>query len=185
MNKQTQLRIAQKLQAATQRGVSNIQVAIVILVGILLLLGGLSGYRYIQQAKTNNEIQTLTDLKAQVIRLGEFSPITLNATTGANQLGALGFFSNSTIKVRTDGSAENTWGGDVTAIAPTTSSIEFTYVGVPSAVCGDIATKLNAVADSINVAGVEVKAAGADADIAAVATNCAGGAKTMKFVMTK
>jgi hypothetical protein len=158
MNKQTQLRIAQKLKAATQRGVSNIQVAIVVLVGILLLLGGLSGYRYIEQAKINNEIQTITDVRASVIRFGAFRDLTgMDENTAATE----GFFANTTIR-QVGGLVPgvfNQWGGLVT-VTGTATGITLTQAGVPGAACIDLVTRLDGVANTVVVGSETVKAAG-------------------------
>ena len=54
-----------------EAGVTNTQVAIVTLVGVILLLGSLGGFQYIGQAKVSNEIATLSDLRAATVRYGQ------------------------------------------------------------------------------------------------------------------
>ena len=79
---------------SSQRGYTNVQLAIGMIVAILITIGSISGYKYIDQSKVNNEINLLTDLKAATVRYGQFSGqfTTANMTTGI--LTGLNFFAD-------------------------------------------------------------------------------------------
>ncbi len=176
---QTPTSIKNRTRKALQRGFSNVQIAIGILVTIILLLGALSGYQYIQQAKVNNEVSTLTDLRAATVRYGQFAaPFTaVNSTLAI--LSNLNFFESSGFIVTRDGQGAvtgvtNQWGGAI-AVAPSAdgNSLEFTFNNVPRAACRELGTKVDNIVTAVSIAAVPTKAANASTNPALVATNCA------------
>lgn len=162
---------------ALQRGFSNVQIAIGILVTIILLLGALSGYQYIQQAKVNNEVSALTDLRAATVRYGQFAaPFNAN-NANIPVLANLNFFESSGFavdRVANPATVSNQWGGLVTvAVANNGNALAFTFNGVPRDACRELGTKLDNIATDISIDGVATKVAGGRSNPALVAANCA------------
>lgn len=164
-----------------QQGFSNVQIAIGILVSVIILLGSLGGFQYVEQAKVNNEVSVITDLKAATVRYGQFAA----PFTGDNVkaiLNGQNFFRSSGISV-TGTAAEpvmtNQWGGLVTVAFGTSvnegDSIDFTFGSVPNSICNDIATKLDTIVEQIKIGNVVTKAVGNPTDPLAVTTACSGG----------
>lgn len=165
-----------RLQArARQRGYSNIQIAIGILVTIIALLGALSGYQYIQQAKVNNEISMLTDLKSATIRLGGGRPLFTGTEITVANLSGMNFFQGAGLTV-TGATVSNQWGGTVTPSVGTISqagdSLTFTFTGVPTGACRELGTKVDNIAARVEIGGTETKAPGGTTAIGDVVTGC-------------
>lgn len=165
-----------------QQGFSNVQIAIGILVSVIILLGSLGGFQYVEQAKVNNEVSVITDLKAATVRYGQFAaPFTAANVTGPI-LNGQNFFRSSGISVTGTAAAPvmtNQWGGPVT-VTPGESvnpgdSIDFTFNSVPNNICNEIATKLDSIVENIDVNGTVTKAVGNPTDPLAVTTACAVG----------
>lgn len=86
---------ALKIKKLSQRGFTNVQIAIGILVGVIILLGSLGGYQYINQAKVNNEISNITDLRSATVRYGQFTGTFTSANVTTPILLGLNFFPNN------------------------------------------------------------------------------------------
>lgn len=160
-----------------QQGFSNVQIAIGILVSVIILLGSLGGFQYVEQAKVNNEVSVITDLKAATVRYGQFAAPFTGDNVKAAILNGQNFFRSSGISV-SDNLVTNQWGGPVTVAFGTSvnegDSIDFTFGSVPNSICNDIATKLDTIVEKIKIGSVVTKAVGNPTDPLAVTTACAG-----------
>lgn len=189
MTKQSKIN---SLKLSAQRGFSNVQIAIGILVGVIILLGSLGGYQYINQAKVNNEITTLGDLKAATVRYGQFAGVftstnvTLAILNGQNFFHGGGLVSTTTTDATT---ISNQWGGSVTASVGTAGSagdsIDFTFSNVPSAACQELGSKVDNLAAKVSINANVTKAVGAATDLAAVTKHCAANSNTIIYTMQK
>lgn len=164
-----------------QQGFSNVQIAIGILVSVIILLGSLGGFQYVEQAKVNNEVSVITDLKAATVRYGQFAAPFTDVNVNESILNGQNFFRSSGISVT--GTAEalvmtNQWGGPVTVAFGTSvnpgDSIDFAFVSVPNSICNDIATKLDTIVEQIKIGDVVTKVVGNPTNPLAVTTACAG-----------
>jgi hypothetical protein len=140
------------LKKNKQRGFSNVQIAIGILVGVIGLIGSLSGFQFINQAKVNNEINALSDLKSSTMRYGQFVPsfvgnVSLDTLNEQNFFTASGF----TFTGGTPPSLNNQWGGSVVVTATTADAIEFAFAGVPISACKELATKVDSIVSKIKI----------------------------------
>jgi PilS N terminal len=171
-----------KLQAQlhAQRGYTNIQLAIGVLVSVVAVLGAIGGFTYVTQAKVNNQLNYLADLKNSTGRLFlQLGSATASASTLVN-LNTYGFFPSSTV-TGTGASLKvsNQWGGGVTVAQGTAGvlgdSIAYTFSGVPGDACVAIGLGVDAVADVVTIDGVTTKAYGASTVPATVtgSTACA------------
>jgi outer membrane murein-binding lipoprotein Lpp len=182
------------LKLSAQRGFSNVQIAIGILVGVIILLGSLGGYQYINQAKVNNEITTLADLKAATVRYGQFAGlftstnVTLAILSGQNFFNGAGLASSGS---GTDLVISNQWGGKVTVAVGTAGvagdSIDFTFTNVPSNACQELGSKVDNLVAKVKIGTTDTKAVGAASNLASVTTACTGGgqANTIIYTMQK
>jgi hypothetical protein len=177
-----------------QKGNAAIQTAITLMVGVVLLIGAVGAYKYIGQAKNDNEINEITDLKNSTVRLGQSMGVFNSTDITTANLRTLNFFpANRIITSGTGATAtttvNNQWGGAITvavanvASAAAADGIAFTYAGVPKANCLDIVTKLDGIAETITVAGTVTKAANAKSNISTVATQCST-ADTVSVIYT-
>jgi len=174
-----------------QAGLSNIQIMIGVLISALLILGGVGLIKYIDKTKVNNDLSELATLKTETVSYGSRNGGTFSGYTHEVGIG-LDFFPRS----RVSGAAgsrvvQNQWKGLVTS-APTTinlanDGIAYTYTGVPSGACKDLAQQAGDIAAVITVGGVSVKAVGANPVLATIITQCDAGSDnvTIAYLMTK
>lgn len=182
------------LKSKAQRGFSNVQIAIGILVGVIVLLGSLSGYQYISQAKVNNEITTLGDLKSATVRYGQFAGLFTAANVTEAILNGQNFFNTAGLVVTGAPAAPvitNQWGGTVTVGVGTANvagdAIDFTFSNVPGDACRQLGTRVDNVAAVVSINAGNTKAAGAQTNVGTVTTQCAtpGDANTIIYTMTR
>ena len=162
-----------------EAGVTNTQVAIVTLVGVILLLGSLGGFQYIGQAKVSNEIATLSDLRAATVRYGQTVGTFTTTNLTVPILAGFNFFASSGLSVSGTGTTTavaNQWGGTVSPSVGTSAtlgdSITFTFSGVSSSACKELGTKVDKLASTVSINSVQTKAVGAATLAAGVLTNC-------------
>ena len=167
---------------SSERGYTNVQLAIGMIVAILITIGSIAGYKYIDQSKIGNELNVLTDLKAATVRYGQFSGqfTTANMTTAI--LTGQNFFQNN--------STNNQWGGTITPTVGTINtagdSIAFTFTGVSTYACKELGTKVDGIASVVSINAVTTKAAGASTVPLTVTTACADGDNnTMIYTMAR
>lgn len=180
MNHRSNYKFNRSAGRKSQQGFSNVQIAIGILVGVIILLGSLGGFQYVEQAKVNNEVAVITDLKSATVRYAQFAaPFTADNTTDVI-LNGQNFFRSAGISVTGTAAAPvitNQWGGAVTVAQAQSlnagDSIDFTFTSVPNSICNDIATKLDNVVARIEINGTETKAVGNPTNPATVTTQCA------------
>lgn len=163
---------------STERGISLINIAIILVVSALLTSAALLYYnRYTTKTRVQNEIQTITDLRANVVtygaRVGQFTAAnaTLTALAGQN------FFPPTNVSVSGGTTTvTNQWGGDLSVavgkLVNDGDSLVFTSAGIPDAACTEIAGSLDNVAATIKVNATDTKAAGAKTSAATVTTAC-------------
>jgi PilS N terminal len=175
-----------------QRGFSNVQIAIGILVGVIALLGSLSGFQFINQSKVNNEIIALTDLKSSTMRYGQFVP-TFTGNVALDTLNEQNFFNASgfTYVGGTTPTLTNQWGGAVTVAAGQLSvagdAIDFTFANVPASACKELATKVDNITARVKIGaatGTIDRTADTATKIAYAKTNCVGNVSIV-YTITK
>jgi hypothetical protein len=188
-----QAQVAKRAKNKKQGGFTNVQIAIGILVGVILLLGSLSGYQYINQAKVNNEISTLSDLRTATVRYGQFSGVLTSSNMTTAILNGLNFFTSSGLSVTGSGGTTavgNQWGGTVVPTVGTINtagdSIIFTFSGVSTYACKELGTKLDNIASIISINATVTKASGASSNAATVGTACTSGdANSMAYTFSR
>jgi len=182
------------LKLKAQQGFSNVQIAIGILVGVIMLLGSLGGYQYITQAKVDNEIAILSDLKAATVRYGQFAGVLADANTTASILNGRNFFKGAGLAVTGGADAptvNNQWGGTVTVAVGTANTlgdaINFTFTNVPSNACRDLGTKVDNLAAKVQINATTTKAVGGRTNPSTVTTKCAsdGDSNTITYTLSK
>jgi hypothetical protein len=180
-----------RVKRQVQRGFSNVQIAIGILVGVIILLGSLSGYQYIGQVKVNNEISTLGDLKAATVRYGQFAGQFSATNVTAAILNGQNFYNGAGLSVSGTPAVpvvNNQWGGLVTAAFGTAitagDSIAFTFTGIPNSACRDLGTKVDNLASSVSINGATTKSVGGASLPASVTTQCAATSDNNTIIYT-
>ena len=175
-----------------EAGVTNIQVAIVTLVGVVLLLGALGGFRFVTQAKVSNEMTTLADLRAAVVRYGQFTGTFTTANTTVPILAGFNAFASSTLTITTNAQATtvtNQWGGTVTSDVGTNNAvgdaIAFTFNGVPKAACRELGTQVDNIAAKVVINATTTKNTGAATDGSSVNTACNTDSNTMIYHLAR
>ena len=181
LRKSINSQVAQRINNK-EAGVTNTQVAIVVLVGVILLLGALGGYQYISQAKVNNEISMLSDMKAATVRYGQFAGTFNKDGTDLATLHGLNFFAGAGLTVTGAGATlqvGNQWGGTVVPavgnVVAAGDSIAYTFTGVSTYACKELGTKVDTIASKVSINGEATKLAGAHTLAADVVANCAAG----------
>ena len=166
---------------SAQKGYTNIQLAIGILVSVVAVLGAIGGFTYVTQAKVNNQLNYLSDLKASTGRLFlQLGAASASAQTLA-QLAAFGFFPANTVTTTTGTgggtTVTNQWGGAIQVATGTAGvagdSLNFTFTGVPADACVAIGLGVDSIADVVKIDGVTTKAYGASSVAATVLGNTA------------
>ncbi len=144
-----------------QRGISNIQIMVGVLISAILILGGMGMMRYIDKAKVNNDLNELSELKAATVSYGSkhggnFAGFTQELAIGLD-------FYNPTRVSGAVGSRTvmNQWKGNIT-VTPATmfisnDSLAFTYTGIPSSACKDTVMQAGSLAGTIIVGAISVK----------------------------
>jgi len=174
-----------------QAGISNIQIMVGVLISAILILGGVGLIKYVEKSKVNNDLSELADLKAATVSYGSNNGGTFAGLTNEIAIG-LDFFQRSRVS-GTAGSrtVQNQWKGTVTA-APASINIpndgaSYTYTGVPSAACKDLAQGAASIATVIRVGTTEVKSSGGNPVLNSIITACDEGADnvTIAYLMSK
>lgn len=162
------------------RGVSTVGIAITIMVSIIVLMGSVSGYYYLQQAKINNEVQLLTRLKQNTVRYGQVVGTFTSSNVTLATLGTMGFFDDSLLTTTETGGVvtgvTNQWGGAVTVaivdVFTTGDSIQFINQLVPSSVCADLGSRLDSIAIRVGVENTRTKESTGTSDLSKLQTAC-------------
>lgn len=180
--------IQQTQKLNSQRGMSNIQIAIGIMVGVIAVLGAIGGYKYINNAKVSNEFAVLSDLKSNTIKYGQaVGTFTASNSSLATLLG-LNFFNNPLLST-TSTTVTDQWGGPVTVAVGTAvnagDSLVFTFENIPSEACTDIALRVDALAAAVSINGTATKAVGAASVPGTVATQCASASNSIAYTFTR
>ena len=181
-------RIAQKRQA----GVSNIQIMLAILIGAILLLGGLGLTRWIDKTKVNNDLAELSELKARTVTYGSQHGGTFAGFTQEMAIGFDFFPSNRISGAVGSRVIQNQWKGQITVVPHTINiandGLLYTYTGVPSSACKDLAMQAGTIAARMAVGVVTVKAspvAALDEDALIKACDAASDNASLLYAMTK
>lgn len=179
------------LKLKAQQGFSNVQIAIGILVGVILLLGSLGGYQYITQAKVDNEISILNELKASTVRYGQVAGAFSDTNVTLSILNGQNFFNSAGLVVTGTAAApavNNQWSGTVTVAVGTANvagdAIAFTFTRVPRNACNELGTKVDNLAATVTIGGTTTKAVGAGSNAATVTAQCAAGGESNTIVYT-
>ena len=189
----------------TQRGITTVQIAIGILVSIIALVGSFGGFQYVAQAKVNTDMNMMADLKTATVRYGS----TLGAAgfTFANVntdvLKRLGFFDSagygvyggvlaSTATHQSGGTVQASLPLDEGVMTPVSEGITFTWKGLPSTACRELALRVGTLAWSVEAANkgdgalqtIKSKGINANNFASAAAENCNSTASVNKLVVT-
>lgn len=174
-----------------QAGLSNIQIMIGVLISALLILGGVGLIKYIDKTKVNNDLSELATLKTETVSYGSRNGGSFSGFTQEVGIG-LDFFPRSRVSGAVGSRVvQNQWKGVIQAQPATVNipndGIQFTYTGVPSGACKDLAQQAGDVAAIITVGGTVVKQVAATPVLATIITACDAGADnvTMTYAMTK
>lgn len=172
-------------RAAKEGGFTTLQLTIGLAVVALAIAGAIAGIQKMEQAKANDELNELGDLKLQVAqyaasRGGDFTGVDTNLCGNY-------FFD----KARVSGTGASTkisnrWKGTITC-APATSistndSLAFTYTGVPAYGCKRVMQMVKA--ESVTIGGTSVKALGGNLDESTAITQCDAGSDNATVVYT-
>lgn len=185
MSKNNHFKFILSARRKAQQGFSNVQIAIGILVGAIIMLGSLGGYQYIVQAKVNNEVSTISDLRSATLRYGQFAGAFSTTNVTLAILNGQNFFRSSGLTVTGAGTTlavTNQWGGAVTATNSGGNFIDFTFNGVPDEACNEIARQLDNVVSQITINTTVTKAIGAASNLATVTTQCAANANSNTMI---
>ncbi len=172
-----------------QAGVSAIQVVVALAVGALILVGGISYFKYIEQQKMNNDMAELNDIRAGLVDYAS-----KHNTSFATLTEDIGCKQQIFPAVRCSGSGastaiSNTWGGtyDVTAVAVsggTNNGARLASTGYSDVACmKEIGYQWDQWA-KIEVGTTVVKAtATAAINDTTINTACAGGTNTIYWTV--
>jgi hypothetical protein len=174
-----------------QAGLSNIQIMIGVLISALLILGGVGLIKYIDKTKVNNDLSELATLKTETVNYGSRNGGSFAGFSQEIGIG-LDFFPRSRVSGAVGSRiVQNQWKGIITAVPATINiandGIVFTYTGVPSGACKDLAQQAGDVAATITVGGTVVKAVAQPPVLNTIITSCDAGADnvTIAYAMTK
>lgn len=174
-----------------QAGISNIQIMVGVLISAILIMGGVGLIKYVEKSKVNNDLSELADLKASVVSYGSNNGGTFAGLTQEIAIG-LDFYPASRVSGTTGSRVvQNQWKGTIVA-APATINIandgaSFTYTGVPSSACKELAQGASSIAAIIRVGNTVVKAVGAAPVLNSIITACDAGNDnvSMTYLMSK
>lgn len=182
------------------RGVSTLSVAITLAVSIVMLMGALAGYKYIDQTRVNNDVMLMARLKQNTMRYGQAVGTFSSSNASLSNLYALGFFDDQTLSSSGAGaSVTHQWGGSVTVSVATTASeandgLNFTFTNIPNNICIDLGSRLDAFATEVRVSSAAVKTAldavktiNSNTNITTLTSKCTatGAVKSMDFIFSK
>ena len=172
-----------KVRRGLQRGISTVQIAVAILVGAILLMGGLGAFRYVTQATMNNDMANVSDLVSLTKQYGQtrggYAAFTATNITTAN-LSGLNFFASSsgtgatTIAAMSSGKSVTAGPINVdTGTTTTPNGIRYSVVGYTGNECLDLVPKISNLVNRIEIpAGTLIKANGGTYTDATLSTAC-------------
>lgn len=173
-----------------QRGNMIVNVAIGMGVMAIIVLGSMYGFTKYQDAKVNNDLQELSDLKSSTVKYGQSLGVGFDATNVTTaRLAGLNFWDKSKV-VGTGAAAvvNNQWGGTVTPapgnINAAGDSIDYSYTGYGEYACKEIAQKVDTIASRVKINGTQTKANGAATNVDTVITQCENGAGNNTIIYT-
>ncbi len=183
-----------------QRGYTNVQLAIGVLVSVIAVLGAINGYAYLNQVKVSNEISMLGSLRANTSRLIGIQGIGFTSTPSISTLANLGFFpTNLVSSIGTAGATvANQWGGSIVVAAARadgvavdathpSDSIAYTFSNIPDAACRILGVSLDSVVSALKIGNTPIKTTLAPiSSPSTVGTSCTGtgNANTMTFTLS-
>lgn len=187
-----------KIHALTQAGYTNVQIAIGVLVSVIAVLGAISGFTYLNQAKVNNEIALIGDIRANTSKFISTQGLGVTTAPAIATLANLGFFpTNLVTGIGTAGATvANQWGGAITvatargdgvAVDAThpSDSIAYTFTNVPDAACRILGVSLDSVVSALKIGATQIKTTLAPTSSpATVGTSCTGNANTMVYTIS-
>lgn len=159
---------ARSLRNKAQRGMTLIELTLVLVVGGLIIFGALSQFR-----STNQSGQVSNEAKAaQAIIAGVRSLYPgLSTYTGLSEAQLIS--ANKVPTSMVHGTAlKHSWNGAVTVAPNGTAGFDITYAAVPSASCIEFVSSIAAGFNTVKVGATTVKATNAALDSAATTTAC-------------
>ena len=181
-----------------QAGYTNVQIAIGVLVSVIAVLGAISGFTYLNQAKVNNEIALIGDIRANTSKFISTQGLGVTTAPAIATLANLGFFPNNLVTgIGTAGATvANQWGGTITVAAARgdgvaveathpSDSIAYTFTNVPDAACRILGVSLDSVVSALKIGATTIKTSLAPTSSpATVGTSCTGGANTLVYAIS-
>lgn len=150
----------QKLFRRHQAGMSNIQIMVGVLISAIMIVGGMGMIRAIDQAKVDNDLRDLADLKQKTVSLalqhGSLSDVTQESLID------MGFFPAGDVTGPAGSRViSSRWKGAITAsgngVYVPGDAIAYTFYGVSAAGCKQLGMQAGRIADQIMVSGTFVK----------------------------
>lgn len=181
-----------------QAGYTNVQLAIGVLVSVIAVLGAISGYTYLNQAKVNNEIALIGDLRANTSKFISTQGLSVTTTPVISTLANLGFFpTNLVTGIGTAGATvSNQWGGSISVTSArgdgvavdathASDSIAYTFTNVPDAACRILGVSLDSVVSAMKIGAVSIKTTLLPTTTpATVGTSCTGNANVLVYTIS-
>lgn len=185
-------RIAKKTSAGLSRkkqaGNMMLSSVIALIISAIVTAAAYLGFKYVDDAKVDNEIGEIASLRASTIQLAQgrgtdFTDIDLATIAGLN------FFPNQRVSgTGTSTVVLNQWKGTITVapatVVSTNDSIIFTYTGVPTYACKSLSTPVSNIATEITIGGTKVQSNGVALNLASAIARCNAGADNVKMAYT-
>jgi hypothetical protein len=181
-----------------QAGYTNVQIAIGVLVSVIAVLGAISGFTYLNQAKVNNEIALIGDVRANTSKFISTQGLGVTTTPAIATLANLGFFPTNLVTNigLSTATVANQWGGtinvtsargDGVAVDAThpSDSIAYTFTNVPDAACRILGVSLDSVVSGLKIGANTIKTSLAPTSSPAlVGTSCTGNANSLVYTIS-
>jgi PilS N terminal len=143
-----------------QNAYTTVEVAIGVLAGLIILLGSVTAYAYIKDARTNNDLSLLTRLGDATQKYGAANT-TFNSTNVSSALLASNNFFPPELVDSANGVIKNQFGGTITPEAGTLAtagdSINFSFTNAPADQCSNLLNAAAAQADFVSVGTAVIK----------------------------
>lgn len=168
----TQVRTAESSLKKRQRGMTLIELTLVLVLGGLVIFGALSMFRSANQSSAvSNETKNVQSIIAGVRALYPGQ----TTYTGVTQ--SMLITANKVPTVMVNGTnLRHSWNDAVTVAVNATAGFDITYANVPTAACIELVAAVANGFNTVTVGSTQVKAANANVNQATTATACAGAA---------
>lgn len=160
------------MKKQNQKGFTMVEIAIVVAIAALLLIGVTAAPRIIASNKANAEASELPQIVTGIQKVYANYPNYAGATLAQ----VIGMKALPDERVTTATTANNRWSGAITMATAATynpnDSIKLSYASVPTRECNDVLQSVESRFIRIAVAGVDVKPAGGTLNLTTLGTQC-------------